>query len=231
MTDMALIVPSRGRPWNVVRLVDQLKKLRSEVDLYIGVDADDPAINEYIIQFEDDDDNPNVHLIKNQIRRKFGPTLNRIAKGIADKYKYIAWMGDDHFPITPGWDFIYREELDKLGKVGMVYGDDRIMGKTIATQMAFTSNVVKALGYAVPNGFTHLFIDNYFMRLFDSIDKMKYLPNVIVEHLHYISHKSEEDKTYKEANSQENWNNDQRRFNEYVSNELEVDSRKLKKLL
>lgn len=226
MKEMALIVPSRGRPQSIARLCDALDETNSQVDLYVGIDPDDPEINGY----ESLANERNFHLVVAEQRERFGPTLNRIAVAIAPSYKYLAWCGDDHKPITPGWDQKYRDVLNEL-KVGVVYGNDLVQGENIATQLGFTSNIVKELGYAVPKGFVHLFIDNYFMELARSVDRLVYLPDVIVQHLHYSAGKSEEDQTYKEANSRENWTNDQIRFHKYLEQELEGDKQKLWNLI
>jgi hypothetical protein len=222
MKEMALIVPSRGRPQNILRLYEALKDTDSNVDLIVGVDEDDEKVNEYCSIVE----NRNFTLVISPQRRKFGPTLNAIAVKIWKDYKYLAWMGDDHLPITKNWDRRYVEELDKL-HMGMVYGNDLVMGESIATQLAFTSKMVGLLGYAVPPGFTHLFIDNYFMKLFGEFNAVRYLPDVVIQHLHPIANKAQEDQTYREANSEENWNNDRAYFDWYVENKLKEDAEKL----
>lgn len=223
MTDTALIVPSRGRPGNIQRLYNALVETNADVELYVGIDQDDPTIEQYLqLQVETD-----ICLIVSPERKRFGPTLNSISKLLCEEYKYLIWLGDDHLPITPGWDERYRQELNRM-KAGIVYGNDLVMGEKIPTQMGFTSNIVKALGYAVPDGFVHLFIDNYFLELGRAIGGVKYLPDVIVQHLHPCAGGAKEDQTYKEANSVENWANDNWRFQAYVLNELKADAEKIK---
>lgn len=224
MTEMALIVPSRGRPENIVRLYEALGRTNADVDLIVGVDADDPKIDEYV----DACVNRNFILVISPERRRFGATLNSIAVRFADEYKYLAWCGDDHLPITQEWDRFYRDELEKMD-AGIVYGNDLVQGINIPTQMGFTSNIVKALGYAVPEGFIHLYIDNYFLELGRAIGGVCYLPDVIVQHLHPSAGGAQEDQTYREANSPENWSNDQRRFNEYMIEELTTDAEKIRR--
>lgn len=226
MKEMALIVPSRGRPHNIERLNKALQETEAKVDLYVGVDPDDEKLQGY----KDMADKYQFKLVVADKREKFGPTLNRIALSIASDYEYIAWMGDDHLPKTHGWDQRYREALDSVG-VGVVYGNDLVMGETIATELAMTSNIVKTLGYAVPEGFVHLYIDNYFMDLARAIDRLIYLPDVIVQHMHPVAGHAQEDQTYIEANSPENWTNDRIRFEEYKKNELKGDANKLWKLI
>jgi hypothetical protein len=223
MNKMALIVPSRGRPQNIERLNRALQDTESQVDLYVGVDPDDEKLEGY----KDAAEKYGFNLVIAKRREKFGPTLNRIAKSVAKKYKYIAWMGDDHLPKTHKWDERYREALDTV-TVGIVYGNDLVMGEAIATELAMTSNIVTTLGYAVPNGFVHLYIDNYFMDLARAIDSLIYLPDVIVQHMHPVAGNAKEDQTYIEANSPENWTNDRIRLEKYLVEELPTDVEKLR---
>lgn len=223
---MAVIVPSRGRPQNIERLLKAFKDTEAKVDLWVGFDRDDEKSEEYMDLLEA----TNSGWFRSQERKRFGPTLNDIAVEIQDAYKYIAWMGDDHLPRTKGWDQEYRNELDKLG-YGIVYGNDLVQGENIPTQMAMTSDIIGALGYAVPQGFVHLFIDNYFLELGRALGKITYLPDVVVEHLHPCVGNAQEDKTYKEANSPENWSNDQKRFHEYMENELAIDVERIREKL
>lgn len=223
MTEMALIVPSRGRPSNIQRLYNALRDTESDVDLYVGVDMDDPTLNEYLkIQVETD-----ITVVVSQERKRFGPTLNSISGYIAGEYPFLAWCGDDHLPKTHKWDERYRQELRKMD-AGIVYGNDLVQGVNIPTQMGFTSNIVNALGYAVPEGFIHLFIDNYFLELGKAIGGVSYLEDVIVQHLHPCVGNAEQDQTYREANSPEHWSNDQKRFHEYMTNELSDDVERIK---
>lgn len=220
--EMAVIIPSRGRPGNIRRWVKAVKETRAVVDLYVGVDNDDPHIDEYK-QIE------GINLVISDQRERFGPTLNRISLDLVDKYKYLMWAGDDHKPVTHTWDFEYRRAL-KEKTVAIVYGNDLVMGPAIPTQMAMTSNIVKTLGYAVPEGFVHLFIDNYFLELGKALDMITYLPDVVVQHLHPVAGNAQQDQTYKEANSPENWTNDRIRFERYIAEELIIDVKKLEKI-
>jgi hypothetical protein len=219
MNEMALIIPSRGRPGNIRRWIQAIRDTRASVDVYVGIDDDDPFLSEYMLLKDE------VNIIVGP-RERFGPTLNRIALEIADNYEYIMWAGDDHKPVTLSWDFEYRKVL-KQKPVAIVYGNDLVMGPAIPTQMAMTSSIVKTLGYAVPVGFVHLYIDNYFLELGNALNMITYLPDVVVQHLHPVAGKAQEDQTYIEANSPENWTNDRIRLEKYLSEELAVDVKKL----
>jgi hypothetical protein len=128
--------------------------------------------------------------------------LNWAAPKLAYEYDALAFMGDDHFPRTRLWDAQYLEVLKHL-VVGFVYGDDLLQGRNIPTQVAMTSNVVKTLGYFTPPCFTHLCCDLAWKDWGEGIDRLVYLPEVIIEHLHPAAGKANTDMGYKIANSEE----------------------------
>lgn len=225
--EMLLIVPSRGRPENIKRLCEALLDTNSYVDLAVGVDADDPTLDEY----RKLEEQYGFDLYVSEDRKRFATTVNYISLANYKDYTYLSWMGDDHVPRTWEWDAEYRMALKASGNpAGVVYGNDLVMGAEIATELAFTSNIVEELGYAIPDGFIHLFVDNYFMELGRSIGNLIYMPEVIVQHMHPCAGQAEEDQTYKEANSPEHWTNDERVFREYVANQLPEDAKKLRNL-
>lgn len=223
MREMLVIVPSRGRPENIKRFSQALKDTNAVVDFKVGVDDDDPTLEDYKKLAKEE----GFDLVIGP-REMFAKTVNRIVMDNL-KYKYFFWAGDDHVPRTDKWDLAYRKQLKEM-KVGVVYGNDLYQGVNIATELAFTSNIPKALGYAIPPGFVHLYVDNYFMDLGRSIDSLVYMPEVVVEHLHPRAGKAEDDQTYLEANSPENWSNDRITFDNYISNQLQIDAEKLRGL-
>ena len=48
MRDLAILTPSRGRPWHMQRLMTALRDTcQLDTDLYVAIDEDDPRIDEY----------------------------------------------------------------------------------------------------------------------------------------------------------------------------------------
>lgn len=232
-TNFAVLIPSRGRPENITRFMRAVENTGANVDVYVGVDSDDPKINEY---WHVQTQHIGLYINESEQRQRFGPTLNRLvgfmlSDTLADEnYQYIMWCGDDHVPRSAGWDKAYASKLDEL-QLGIVYGNDLVMGENIATQLCMTRNIPIALGYAVPEGFTHLYIDNYFMELGRSVGKLVYMPEVVIQHMHPCAGTAQEDLTYREANSPENWTNDRIRFEKYLADELAGDTERLKHYL
>src|SRR4051812_49688704 len=124
MSDLLVIVPSRGRPHNIGALHQTWRTTHATADLIVGLDNDDATRNRYPAS----EHPPSVYDIGERVG--MCGTLNRLAVEHADQYRHIGFMGDDHRPRTRGWDERVSEQLDELG-TGIVYGNDLIHGERL----------------------------------------------------------------------------------------------------
>lgn len=222
MFEMTILVPSRGRPENVIRLMDAWSTTTTRnTRLLVLVDDDDPKLDEYLAI-------PNID-IQVGPRLRIGGTLNAVAPIEATKCFAIGFMGDDHLPRTKGWDDRFLTEL-KETRVGVTWGNDLYHGANLPTAVVMTSNIVTALGYFVMPGGIHLFLDNFWLAIGRGIESTHYLDDVIIEHIHPYFGKAEYDETYIEANDVKVSNADEITFNNYVATQLQNDLQKLRTL-
>jgi len=206
-----VIVPTRGRPENIVRLDKAMLDTMVDVEVMYCVDEDDPQLANYV--------RTGIPLVMGPRKRLVG-TLNDVACQFADEYDIVGFLGDDVLPKTHRWDNIIRDNF----KPNMVaYGNDGHQGEGLPTGVFLDARIVTGLGYMVPPTFIHLFADNYWKTLGEALGTLTYLPGVDMEHLHPYAGKAEHDQTYAEANSGPTWENDERAYNEYVKNELAFD--------
>lgn len=219
MTDLVVIVPSRGRPRAAVELADTFDNVGATCRLVFAVDEDDPtgngyldALNEYTLT--------TVH---------FGPAPSTMVKALnvtaalyANEAFAIGFMGDDHRPRTRCFDQLYVDELRALG-TGIVYGNDLLQGENIPTQVAMTSDIVQALGFMAPPTLTHLYCDNYWKDLGEQAGCLRYLPGVVVEHLHPIAGKAEWDEGHRRVNQPAMYQRDGDAYADYAGSHLAND--------
>ena len=102
-----------------------------------------------------------------------------------------------------------------------------LQGKQLATAVMISSNIVEILGYMAPPKLIHLYMDNFWMSLGKALNCLTYVPEAVIEHMHYVAGKSEKDEQYAEVNSSEMYKKDQDTFVEYVKNDLKPDLEKL----
>jgi hypothetical protein len=129
-------------------------------------------------------------------RNGFAPRLN--AEALACDAWAIASFGDDHLPRTVGWDARMLEALADLGS-GIVYPNDLLQGEALPTAPAITMDIVRELGWVGGPGLKHMWIDNLLLSIGLRLGRIRYLPDVIVEHMHPVAEKAEYDATYNSA--------------------------------
>lgn len=206
---LAVIVPTRGRPENIRKVLAawDFTNAWTDADLFLAVDADDPEIDGYRKllkvkshwQIEYDQWQPMV------------PKLNDTAQNLALVYFAIGFAGDDHLPRTIGWARRYLDVLAELGS-GMVYGDDGFQGANLATEWAVTADAIRALGKMVPAPVDHLYCDNAMMDLFGGAGAMRHLPEIRIEHMHPVAGKAARDAQYDRVNGREQYRGDRAKY-------------------
>jgi len=143
------------------------------------------------------------------------PTLNKYAVEYARRYRYIGFMGDDHRPRTERWDAQVIRTLAKM-RVGMVYGDDLLQGAALPTAVFMAGNIINVLGWMAPPGLIHLYLDNFWLTFGNAMDDgIRYLPNIVIEHMHPIAGKAPSDAGYVEVNAPDVYAHDAQVFRDY----------------
>lgn len=223
--DLLVIVPSRGRPENITRLWEAWQATATgAADLLVCLDLDDPVADEYTAA-------PYAHVLWSWTTRNgFAPRLTAEAVHYAQHYYALASWGDDHVPRTKGWDAALLDALRDMG-TGFAYGDDGFQGPNIPTACAMTSDIVTTLGWMTPPGLAHLYVDNVWKDMGKAIDRLAYLPDVLIEHLHPATGKVEWDDLTRDANTGDAYTADLAAYERWKLTDMEADVDKLKALL
>lgn len=209
---MVVIVPSRERPHNVARLVKAWIETGAEAHLQIGVD-DDENVDAYCEALVDLGQG-GVTVLP---RTGMTGTLNEIAVEVADHYRYVGFMGDDHLPRTMHWDSRIMTRLSE-GPCRIVYGNDLMQGPLLPTAVFMDSRIIRALGYMAPPALRHLFLDNTWRDWGNALGTLTYLPDVIIEHMHPQAGKAENDEGYGRVNAADIWDHDEKAYEAYKTN-------------
>lgn len=194
---LLVIVPTRGRPQNAARLAAAFEETESlNADLVFVADHDDPELIAYHTTA------PRLLVYRGETGKGLVPALNWAASLYADIYDHLGFMGDDHLPRTVGWDAHVLGALDTL-QPRVVYGDDLLQGAALPTAAFMPSRMVRALGFMAPPVLRHLYVDNFWLELGRALGGLRYLPDVVVEHIHPAAGKTEMDERYSAVNSAE----------------------------
>jgi len=218
MRDLAVLIPTRGRPDNIRKVISawDFTNAWDRADMILVVDADDPEIDDYrrvVEEFlsEAPEECTALGLVEVTEWMPMVHKLNLAAQNMALGYFALGFAGDDHLPRTINWADRYLTVLREMGS-GMVYGDDGYQGAKLSTEWAVTSDTVRALGRMVPADVEHMYCDNSMMDLFGGAKAMRHLPEVRIEHMHYTVGKSEPDAQYQRVNHRDQFAKDRRAY-------------------
>lgn len=217
-----IIIPSRNRIANTERAIKAIKETASISDIMIGLDADN---HEIYPRFDGV-----IYEVNPQTEKRMNGTLNLLSTRYSNMYETVYFMGDDHLPITKGWDETLYQPIKEKG-YGVSYGNDLYQGQNLPTAVMMSTNIVKALGFMSPPEQIHMFLDNFWKAVGTRLDALFYFDDVIIEHLHAYVGKSELDEMYLSVNNSEVADNDGKRYGEYIYGPFESDMAKLKAAL
>ena len=217
---MCVVVPSRGRPENAAKLAQAFIDTQTEADLYFIIDNDDPKWNEYA---------KNEKFKCLPADNKTGgcaASLNTGAIYLLDftkfpLYDYFVFMGDDHLPRTQNWDKAFIQALGI--NTGIVYGNDLLQGENLPTAFGMSRDLVMELQGMTFPGCIHLFFDNFVKQLGIDLNYLKYLPDVIIEHLHPVAGKAEMDEGYARVNQPKWYEEDLLTLQKYIRSQEYAD--------
>jgi hypothetical protein len=178
--DLLVITPSRGRPRNIARLLDAVHATaKMKTHVHVAVDDDDPELDRYRQVMD--------HAAREGDKFTAGPRknlagwTNEIAVPMAENYPYLASLGDDHVPSTPGWDRALIRAIERMGGTGFSYPWDGTR-EDIPEAVVMSSSIVRALGWMALPESTHWYIDTVWADLGRGIGALKHCRAVKVEH-------------------------------------------------
>jgi glycosyltransferase involved in cell wall biosynthesis len=190
---ISILVPTRGRPESLVRLVGSaVQTAAGPVEFVFYVDDDDQASADALDVMA----HLNVRYIRGE-RVVLSEMWNRCAeKANADVMMHC---GDDIIFRTPGWDVKVLAEFAKHPDgIVLVHGNDLFQGGNLATHGFLHRRWVEAVGHFVPPYFSSDYNDTWLTAVADEIGRRVYLPDVVTEHLHPLAGKGEWDLTHRE---------------------------------
>ncbi|HEX6682435.1 MAG TPA: hypothetical protein VF062_06545 [Candidatus Limnocylindrales bacterium] len=223
MAELLTIVPTRSRPGNVERVIKAWwdTDAFAVADLLVAYDADDPRRAEYAAV---------IAAAPAGVRGMELPTwlpmvhkLDVAARENAGRHWALGFAGDDHLPRTINWARTYLDQLRDLG-TGIVYGDDGYQGANCPTQWAMTADIVRALGRMVPAPVEHMYSDVSLLDLGRAAECIRYLPDVLIEHMHPIVRKADNDEQYKRVNSRDQFRRDRLIHKQWIRSGLPNDA-------
>lgn len=223
MADLAILVPSRGRPQRFAEMVEAIARTSEmHVRVWAGVDDDDTA--DYLEPLYG---KPYAVIAHREPRRSLCDWTNHLAQlalEAPNPPRYLASLGDDHRPRTPGWDRMLIEAIEALPGPGFAYGNDLLQGKAMPTAWVASAEVVQALGWMMLPTAEHMYVDAAILALGEASGRIAYRPDVVIEHLHPLAGKAPWDASYRESNADERYVADRAAFEAWRNGQLAADT-------
>ena len=189
MSDLLVMVPTRGRRAQCERFLAAFSETATCADLVFVTDGDDQET------YAGMDWGTATHAVLDP-RDYLTGKLNKTAEAMTDLYPVLMWLGDDCVPETPAWDRIMLDTLADLGGTGWIYPDDK-RRNDVPEHWMCSSDVVKALGWFAPPYVSHYYQDNMVAELGKRAGLIRWCPEAVIEHLHYsIAKDTEHDELY-----------------------------------
>ena len=227
MSDLLVMVPTRGRRANCERLLKSFRETASPgTDIAFIIDDDDEAT------YEGMDWGNALHGVlspRGTLREK----LNQTAAAMRDAYPVLLWTGDDHVfhPPKEGqepWDTAMLATLDDMGGHGWVYPDTVRRRDVPEIWMADTA-LITDLDWFFPPAVNQYYADNIIGELAKRAGLIRFCPEAVIEHLHYSIHPGvERDATYLEAEGTYG-QADLKAFNQWRTDHLSIQAAVLRR--
>lgn len=226
MAELAIITPSRGRAERFAYMLEMaFKHAADEIEVWAGVDHDDDiAAYRAVIRQRSMINRP--VFIRHDARRSLSAWTNdlaRMALESPDPPRYFASLGDDHVPRSPQWDRKLIDAIEEHGGSGWAYGNDFIQGVRLPTAWVVSADIVRALGWLMLPSLAHMYVDNAILALGQALNRIIYVPGVIIEHVHPVAGKAAMDDSYRESNSAERYQADFEAFEAWQLDGLAKD--------
>lgn len=185
---ISVLVPSRGRPQALQEMADSVHATAvGPVEVLAYVDDDDPADYSTVTG----------------VRIIYGPRIvlsdcwNQLAAAADGP---ILGMGADDIRFrTVGWDTRVCRAFEVFDdQIAFVYGRDGIHDQKLGTHGFIHWRWVETVGYFTWPEFPADYADTWLHELAGRIRRLVYLPDVYIEHLHFLAGKAEVDQTHRE---------------------------------
>lgn len=218
---ISIILPSRGREAETIRLIESIKETSLKMP--------------EIIVYQDDDDIPYSRLaltggvlVVQGPRQTLSKCWNQAVKHATGNILMLG--GDDLIFRTKGWDAAVAEAFESCpDKILFVHGDDGAHGANFGTHGFIHRKWMETVGYFVPPYFSSDYNDTWLNDVANALGRRLYIP-FVTEHMHPLFGKAEWDTTHKERLERQKEQNTDELYKKLLP-ERQADADKLAKVI
>jgi hypothetical protein len=198
---IGLLMPARERLnlnltliSSIITTVDDI----NNITLYMGIDDDDPTRE---IQMKIAEAIPFVKFVPIHNEGKFiglGKMWNILARECDDEI--FGYIGNDMIFRTPGWDTKiinkFKNDCPK-DNIQLYHCDDGYRHDALCVNAFVHRKYMEEVGYFIREEFLINWSDSWMMEVFGSFGRVEYIPDILIEHNHWVFGKRNIDSTGK----------------------------------
>lgn len=168
-----------------IKQYDQMSSNNNEIFFNINCDYDDLSMNSTSAKLD-----INNAIKKNKYRINYirnSNKINAINANINIDFDVVLCASDDMIPVENGWDKYISLNMNKYfpNFDGALHFNDGYAGKNLITLSILGRNLYNYFGYIYHPDYKSLYCDNEFTEVVYSINKVKYIDDIIIKHEHY----------------------------------------------
>lgn len=192
---------------------------------FLVVDDADYAKNVAAYDALDLPENWSIHTVKGG---SCGEATEQAYRDLVDHdTDYVIWLTDDLVPETPEWD---QRVIEALTGWNMVSTDDGFDAPhKFNGAVAWSGDLLRAVGYLYPEGCKHFYIDTMWEELAKLMNNWTCLMDVMVRHIHHTRNPGIADKTTDHTRSF--WEIDEPAFTRWKNDERLAAANRVGQLL
>lgn len=226
---IAVILPTRGRPWGAKEAVESVIATRRlpGTSVVVVLDQDDPEKHNYTnawLEIAGLRDGDRIYEFSGNMIQRTNLAASAILGSV--DYDILGWMADDNRMRTEGWDERVTEALSAPG-IGFANLNDLFWSEYFPRDKPVNTyvraSIVRALGWYANPGQMHHYMDDTWRMLGTSTDSLVYLRDVICEHMHPSVGKAEWDAGYRYTESGEVNQREQAAFMNWIWDRFRED--------
>ena len=179
---------------SIITTVDDI----NNVTLYIGIDDDDPTRD---IQIKIAKAIPFIKFIPIHNEGKFlglGRMWNILARSCSEDI--FGYIGNDMIFRTPGWDTKiinkFKNECPK-DNIMLYHCDDGYRHGDLCVNAFVHRQYMNVVGYFIREEFLINWSDRWLHQMFGAFNRIEYIPDILIEHNHWVFGKRKIDNTGK----------------------------------
>lgn len=212
------VLPSYGRPSDCAAVIAAMKAHGSIAPGIVYVCEDDPKVEEYLALGLPS----GWWMLVMPAGQGWQPDKLQHAFNGNQTAEWYGWIADDIYPQTDGFE---QALVGNAGAWGIASGNDLWQAREDVTKgrmhgaTVFGGELLRAIGYWVPQGFRHWYIEDVWETLGRELGCWSTLMSVVTEHRHPFKAGKAGDETHSRANEAQAAAEGKARFAQWLSQE------------